>query len=57
MRTWDLIRKVIRRRGGEVAFGLALALALIGGGARALSGMPALATVLIPPGLLAAEAE
>jgi hypothetical protein len=57
MRIWDLIRKTIRRRGGDAAFVLALTLALIGGGTRALSGLPALATVLIPPGLLAAEAN
>ena len=57
MRTWTLIRETFRQRGGDVAFALVLVLALIGGGARALSGLPALATVLVPPGLLAAEAN
>jgi hypothetical protein len=57
MRLWDLIRGTIRRRGGDAALVLVLMLALIGGGARALSGLPALATVLIPPGLLATEAN
>ena len=57
MRTWDLIRRTLRHHGGDAAFAVVLLLALIGGGARALSGLPALATVLVPPGLLAAEAN
>jgi len=61
MRTLELIRKAFRRhvapRSGDIAFWFVLMLALVGGGARALSGLPALATVLIPPGLFAAEAN
>jgi polysaccharide deacetylase 2 family uncharacterized protein YibQ len=57
MRYWHLIRKTLSRYGGEVALAAVMMLALIGGGARALSGLPALATVLVPPGLLAAEAN
>lgn len=57
MRTWNVIRKALRRRGGDAVFAVVLTLALVCGGARALSGFPALATVLIPPGLLAAEAN
>jgi uncharacterized protein len=57
MRIWLLIRKLLGRHGGDAALAALLALALIGGGARALSGFPALATVLIPPGLIAAEAN
>ncbi|MGD0143523.1 MAG: divergent polysaccharide deacetylase family protein [Rhizomicrobium sp.] len=61
MRHLDLIRKAFRQhvapRGADIAFWLVLVLALIGGGARAVSGLPALASVLIPPGLFAAEAN
>lgn len=57
MRTWLLICKTFRQHGGDAALFVTLLLALIGGGARALSGLPALATVLVPPGLLAAEAN
>jgi polysaccharide deacetylase 2 family uncharacterized protein YibQ len=57
MQMWHLIRNAFRRHGGEVALGVTLVIALMGGGSRALSGLPALATVLVPPGLLAAEAN
>lgn len=55
-------RKPIRRKGasrlpGEMAFWLVLALAIIVGGGSALRGVPSLARLLVPPGLMAAEAE
>ena len=42
---------------GEMAFWLVLALAIVVGGGSALRGAPALARLLVPPGLMAAQAE
>jgi hypothetical protein len=58
-----LIRKANRRRktdtvllGAEAVFWCMLVLAIGLGGLRAVSGMPALMSLLLPPGLMAAEA-
>jgi hypothetical protein len=44
-------------QGAGAAFSLVLLLAIAMGGARAVSGIPALMNALIPPGLIAAEAR
>jgi hypothetical protein len=44
-------------RGAEAVFWFVLALAVVLSGARAVSGMPALAAMLVPPGMMAAEAD
>ncbi|HEY2034103.1 MAG TPA: divergent polysaccharide deacetylase family protein [Rhizomicrobium sp.] len=59
-----MIRKANRRRhgadkvlvGAEAIFWLVLVLAIGFGGTRAVSGLPALISLLVPPGLMAAEA-
>src|ERR1700759_118239 len=58
------IRKAARRKrrdpallGAEAAFWFVLALAIAFGGTRALSGLPDLANLLLPPGMMAAEAS
>jgi hypothetical protein len=44
-------------QGAGAAFWLVLLLAVAMGGGRAVSGIPALANALIPPGLIAAQAK
>jgi hypothetical protein len=44
-------------RGAEGVFWFVLALAVVLSGARAISGMPVLAAMLVPPGTMAAEAD
>ncbi|HUJ02350.1 MAG TPA: divergent polysaccharide deacetylase family protein, partial [Rhizomicrobium sp.] len=57
------LRKLIRRfpdaslAAGEIAFWLVLALAIAVGGASVVRGAPVLADLLVPPGLMAAEAS
>jgi hypothetical protein len=55
-----MIRKRVdawTRRGADVAFWLVVLLAVCYGGASAMTGAPLLASLLIPPGLMAAQAH
>jgi hypothetical protein len=61
MLRWPLILEFKGRdaalQGARVVFWLVLLLAIAMGGGRAVSGIPALANALIPPGLIAAQAR
>jgi len=50
-------RDALARRGADVAFWLVVLLAVCYGGARAMAGAPILASLLVPPGLMAAQAN
>ena len=52
-----VIRKSPTRSAAEAVFCLVLLLAVLVGGGRAISGLPALATLLVPPGSMEAKAR